>query len=450
MEQAAIYDSKEIKSAFREFAEQVKLTNLFQVDAFIKFMEPIFRKSGYRNQSQITCYLERRQTKIMILHDAPAGDFIINSGVIREIRRIYPDAYISLLVKSHVAVLAEFCPYVDEIILNEGKFVHGNFNDMFEDYIELASTLLKRNFDICYSLAYIAESQLLMYMSGARIRISLNVYLNETDERSFSSVKFFNFKNTVKFSTNCVSRPQYNCHRADIAFYMLENFINAPINNRGLEVWYSPLEIAKAQSLLENVGHPLYALCMGGSHQRKMYPPEKYAKFIEMVVAEKNNVTFVILGAGRNDLKSAEILKNVIPEIYDKNILDLTDKINYRQSAAVLKFCDAYIGNDTGTKHLAAAVNCPVLEVNCYPSDLPVTADDSISVYYPYGVPNVIVRPMKALLECSIEKPHNSYGCRVLNKPHCITQINPQILFDGLKYLQKRIAGKNFKPLYVC
>ncbi|MBR6014409.1 MAG: glycosyltransferase family 9 protein [Selenomonadaceae bacterium] len=450
MEQVVIYDSSKIISAFRECAERVKTTNFFQIDEFIKLMEPIFRESGYRRQSQITCYLERHKTKILILHDAGAGDFIISSGVIREIRRIYPDAYIVLLVKSHISVLAEFCPYVDEIILNEGKFSYSNFHEMFEDYIELASSFLKRNFDVCYSLAYIAESQLLMYMSGARIRISLDVYVNETDERSFSNVKFFNFKNTAKFSTYCISRPKYHCHRVDMAFHMLEIFLHTPISNRGLEVWYSPLEMTVAQSLLENVGRPVYALCMGGSHQRKMYPPEKYAKFIEMIVTEEKNVTFAILGAGNNDLKSAEILKNIIPEIYDKNILDLTDKINYRQSAAILKLCNAYVGNDTGTKHLAAAVNCPVMEINCYPADLPLTTGDSISVYYPYGVPNVIIRPTRALPECSREKSHNSYGCRIVNKPHCITQIKPQILFDGLKYLKKRVAEKNFKPLYVC
>ena len=443
-------DWEKVTDAFRSFAETVKFSNVFSIDDFMEFIEPIFQENNYRqNQSQITCYLERRQTRILILHDAGAGDFIISSGVIREIRRIYPDAYIVLLVKSHISVLAELCPYVNEIILNEGNFSYSNFDVMFEYYITLASLLLKKKFDICYSFAYIAETQLLMYMSGARIRISLNAYVDEVDEQSFSNVKFFNFKNTVNFSTHNILRPQYPCHRADIAFSLIENFLNAPINNRSLEVWYSPLEMTIAQSIIEETRQPIYALCMGGSHQRKMYPPEKYARFIEMVVAKEKNVKFIILGAGKNDLNSAKILKNTIPEIYSKNILDFTGKINYRQSAAVLKFCDAYIGNDTGTKHLATAVNCPVLEVNCYPLNIPVTIGDSISVYYPYGVPNVTIRPTKALPECSIEKPHNSYGCRIPHKPHCITQIEPQILFEGLEYLQERIVEKNFKPLYI-
>lgn len=277
----------------------------------------------------------------------------------------------------------------------------------------------------------------------------MNIYVDENDETSFSSTKFFNFRNTAKFSTREVPRPQYHCHRADMAFAVLEYFLNAPIENRSLEVWYSPLELATAKSLLENAKQPLYALCMGGSHPRKFYPPEKYAKFLEMVVAKEKDAMFLILGAGNNDLRSAEILKNVVPEIYANNVIDLTNKINYRQSVAVLSFCDAYIGNDTGTMHLATAVKCPVLEVNCSPSDIPIALGDNIAVYYPYNVPNVIVRPQTALPGCNTGEPHNSYGCQVVGEPHCITQINPHILFEGLRYLKKRISEENFKPLYM-
>ena len=440
---------EKVLKAFHKFAEIIKADGGFSISKFIEFMEPIFQETGYRQQQRNTCYSAKRQTNILILQDAVAGDFVIHSGVIREIRRIYSDAYITLIVKPNVIELAELCPYVDEIILNTGRFSYGSFEKMFYWYIEFSATLLQRQFDICYSFAYLAETQLLMYMSGANIRISMNVYTDKIDENSFSNTKFFNFRNTAKFSTHNISRPPYRCHRVDMAFYILEYFLNAPIVNRSLETWYSPLETATAKKWIENAARPLYALCMGGSHQRKFYPPEKYAKFIEMVIAENKTATFVILGGGKNDLHSAEILKNVVPKIYAENIIDLTNKTSYRQSAAILSFCDAYIGNDTGTKHLATAVNCPVLEVNCYPSDLPLTHGDSLAVYYPYGVPNVIVRPKKALPECSADKPHDSYGCKILDKPHCITQIGSQILFKGLKYLKGRIEEKNFKPLYI-
>ena len=439
-----------ILNAFREFADIIKKNGGLTVNQFINFIEPKFIEAGYRQQSKVTAYTARRQTKILILHDAGAGDFVINSGFLREIRRLYPNAYIALCVKSNVIQLAELCPYVDEVILNEGKFTYANFNEMFSDYIKLAEKFLAAKFDICYSLAYLAETNFLMYMSGARVRITVNVYTDLIEEKNFANTKFFNFKNTSPLSTKIASRPQYRCHRVDMIFHILEEILGAPIDNRDLEIWYSPLDAAFAKNLFVKLHRPFYALCLGCSHERKKYPPEKYAKFLELVVKDEPQATFVILGGGKSDLQSAQILKqNLDEKFFSEHVIDLTNKTNYRQSAAIINLCDAYIGNDTGTMHMAAALKIPVLEVNCFPADLKIKMGDILAVYYPYGVPNVIVRPKNALSECSADKPHDVYGCRVALKPHCITQIMPQTILSGLNILKKRIAEKNFKPLYI-
>ena len=440
---------KVMTDAFREFKTIIEKNGGFTVNQFISFIEPKFIEAGYRQSEKLNIYSARRQTKILILHDAGVGDFVIHTGLLREIRRLYPNAYIALSVKPNVLQLAELCPYVDEIILNKGHFSYSNFTELFDNYIKLAEKFLENRFDICYSLAYLAETQLLMYMSGAQFRISNNVYTDLHEEEMFSNIKFFNFKNTAPLSTKIVLRPKYFCHRADMVFHILEDSLCAPIDNRDLEIWYSPLDFASAKNWTVKARRPLYALCMGGSHERKKYPPQKYAKLLELIVKDEPNATFVILG-GKSDLKSAQILnENLDEKFFNEHVMDLTNKANYRQSAAVLNLCDAYIGNDTVTMHLAAAVKIPVLEVNCFPSDLEIKIGDTLAVYYPYGVPNVIVRPKNALPECAADKVHNVYGCRIAIKSHCIAQINPQTVFDGLKVLSKRIAEKNFKPLYI-
>ena len=64
-----------ILNAFREFADIIKKNGGLTVNQFINFIEPKFIESGYRQQSKVTAYTARRQTKILILHDAGAGDF---------------------------------------------------------------------------------------------------------------------------------------------------------------------------------------------------------------------------------------------------------------------------------------------------------------------------------------------------------------------------------------
>lgn len=439
----------EVIQSFYQFKEWMKYIG-FNIKDFINFMEPVFHQTGYREPQQDTG--QQHQTKILIIQDAGSGDFIIHSGVIREIRRLHPDAYISLVIKSPAVELAYRCPYVNELFYQNGPLMYGDFDQMFKDHINMAQIFLKDKYDICYSFAYVPETQLLMYMSGARERVSMNVYTNYMEEANFTNTQIFTFKDVEAFYTHIVPRPSYYCHRADMAFAVLEHYLKTSITNRSLEVWYDSSELENAKSFIKDANKPLYALCMGGSyHLRKKYPPEKYAEFIKMVVAREENATFVILGAGLEDLESSITLIRALPkEIRGKSIIDLTNEISFRESAAVLSLCDAYIGNDTGTKHLAAAVKCPVLEVNCYAFDIPVGLGDNPAVYYAYMVPNVIVRPKKALQECANDEIyHDPHGCKTIFESHCIAQIDPQTLLTGLDILKQKIMKKEIDSTHI-
>ena len=113
--------------AFNKFLEHVKEKKLFSIREFIKEFEMKFKAAGYRQPPKVNAYSARRQTKILIIHDAVAGDFVINTGLIREIRRVYPSACIVLVVKPNAFQLAELCPYVDEVIINRGKLSYARF-----------------------------------------------------------------------------------------------------------------------------------------------------------------------------------------------------------------------------------------------------------------------------------------------------------------------------------
>jgi len=369
----------------------------------------------------------------------------LSSGLIREVRRLYPDAHITLLVRAASAILTETCPYVNEIILDPQGFQPTNLFEFYKINLQTTRTLLEQRFDICFACALHPKSFFLMYMSGAKIRVT--AIKQENYDEFNNSRDFTEF--SMRLATHIFPYSNYGNHMADRFFSLLENFLHLPITNRKMEVWYTPADVAVAKSHLKNAGNPLYALCMGGSGQRKHYPPEKYAKLLEMILRKEPTATFVILGGGQDDLKSAEILKNAKPQIYEKNIIDLTNKLNYRQTAAIMSFCDTYIGNDTGSMHVAAAVYCPVLTPNCFAADLPIRSTDIPRRFYPYGVPSVIVQPKHALPECRPINGYDSYGCKVEPVPHCIAQIESETLFKGFKLLKKRAAAGIKEPFYM-
>ena len=444
---------KEIVTAFENYLRHVIKTKTFSIDHLKNFVEPKFLERGYRTSPKIGDELN-----VLIIHDAAIGDFVLLSGAIREFRRLYPAAHITLMVNKGSLPLAEHCPYVDEIIFNEQRYNPTAFNELYVWNLEMAKKLLTRHYHICYAFVHRPNTSLLAYMSGADIRVAhksddlLKAFVIGYD--SAKSSEEFNstmlFKSTLdNLMTKLLPMFKYGNHFVDTHFSFIDNALYLPVENRELEIWYTALDATTARELIQTARHPIYALAMGGRELRKHYPPENYAKLVEMILAEDSLATFVILGNGKDDLKSAQILKeNLNEKILSEHVIDLTGKTNYRQSAAVLMNCKMYIGNDTGIMHVAAAIKCPILTPNCFPADLPTSKFDYVRFFSPYKVPGVVVQPSHALPECKINKPYHQYGCRI-NKPHCITQITPEILFDGYHLLKDKIATKNFSTTYI-
>ena len=372
------------------------------------------------------------------------GDFILSTGVIREIRRLYPDARITLLVRAASFNLAETCPYVDEIITDIQGVLPLSLPEFYELNLQTAARLLEQRFDICFALALHPKTFLLMYMSGAKIRVTAlkHEHWQAVEPTDLTAI-------LMRLATDLAVKIPYGSNMADRFFSILEHVTRLPITNRKLEVWHTPADVAVAVSLLRRAEGNLYSLNMGGTNGKKHYPPEMYARLLELILHEEPTATFVILGGGQADLQSAAaMLRNVAPDIYANNVIDLTNKISYRQSAAVLSLCQTHIGNDTGTIHLAAAVGCPVLTPNCFAADLPIRHTDAPRVFCPYGVPSVVVQPRHMLTECKNLNFYDSSGC-LANVPHCIAQIEPTTLLRGFHLLKERIAAKINEPLYI-
>lgn len=418
-------DIELVTNALEDFFKYSLQIKNFNVTDFKNFMENIFGKASYRE------FIENNQSNILIMHDYGVGDFIMITGAVREIRRLYPAAHITLTVRENSLSVAECCPYVDEIILNERQFENtGDIADFYEWDVNLARKLLCRRFDVCYAFTNYDDSALLMYMSGAKTRIARKIKKSAL----YSELATFPI-------------PAIFAHNADCFMFFIECVIHSRVANRELEVWYTPLDFGVARSFISEIDIPIYALCMGGTAPKRHYPPEKYAVLAEMILSNEDAV-IAIVGGGQADLNSAQIFKNSLPENCRKKIIDLTDKLTYRQSAALLSFSNMYIGNDTGTMHIAAAVNCPVLEPNCCGANLPYQELRIVQSCSPYHVPGVVVQPKYALPECAENEVYETFGCRA-DTPHCITQIEPETLYEGFKILKKRVEEKIIETLYI-
>ena len=243
----------------------------------------------------------------------------------------------------------------------------------------------------------------------------------------------------------------YGNHHVDCSMSLLDFQLGAPVENRRLEIWGNRKDLEVAKDIFQGREGIFYALNFGGSAPCKKYPPEKYADLVKMILQEEPEINFLIIGGGEKDLDSAKIFRESLgEELFNKHFIDATDKLTYRQSAMAISLCKMYIGNDTGTMHAAAATQCPVLAVFAFPADLPKHLFDTVRAYRPYKTASVIVQPAKALQECGGEKYlYSQYGCKIMEMPHCITQVEPETIFQGFHILKERVAKKLIDTVYI-
>ena len=405
----------------------------------MKFMEPIFERAGYRDARSV----DAPQT-ILIIHDGAAGDFVSMSAAIRELRRFYPDAHI-ILMATHLAMnLAELCPYVDEVYPNTMPW--GELPLAYQRNFSHCKFLLRRRIDVCYAFTHFPSTNILAYMSGARERISFEFGVDDSIKIETGLVYA-----TMPLLTVRVPLRLHGTHNIDKNLGLLDYTLHIPIKNREPEVWFSPMELAIVQKsfckYLDD-GDKMYALCMGGTRPSKKWSAENYAGLIKMILEHDPKTKISIIGGGKADAAYAEVFQRTLGEkLSTAHIFDFTNNTSYRQSAAILSCCDMYIGNDTGTMHMAAAVKIPVLMPHYYAKDLPGDVHTALKIDYPYHVPSVVIQPEHALDDCKGSTTH--YGCNVLDRPHCIRQIKIETVFRAYQSLKKRIAENICEPLFV-
>ena len=420
--------------AFQNFRDEMIRSDRFDSGDLRNFLEPIFEREGYRNETP--------SHEILVIQNAGVGDFVNLSPSLRAIRENFPNDRITLVCMNGLISLARSCPYVDSIYyLNYAFESYTDFADLYLKQSQFAEKLLPFKFDLAICFCHYIDKILLAYMSGAKriVHYSGNLICNPTVMPLNVVIDLINWKIPMNIS---------NMHIADRYLGLIEGMVDESIEDRSLEVWYEPRCMKTAREIFNDhdlLDKKIFAISFGGSGLQKHYPPEKYAKLIEMVSAENPDARFIILG-GKKDLKETEIFMDLFN--YHPYIVNLVEDLTYAETAAILSMCSMYIGNDNGAMHVAAAVETPCLVPMCFPADHDVTPNSVLQMYSPRGVPSVIIQPQKSLPEC-YEMENRFFGCRS-DQPHCIIQIEVEKLFEGFHLLLDKIQHEDNLPSFIC
>jgi ADP-heptose:LPS heptosyltransferase len=149
----------------------------------------------------------------------------------------------------------------------------------------------------------------------------------------------------------------------------------------------------KTTALLQPLaGRPLIALGPGSKMPSKRWFLERYLELCRRIVARHPNVGLVVLGGPEDRAEGERVLAAVGPE----RALNLAGETDIIESAAALAHCRLYIGNDTGTMHLAATMGVPCVAI--------FTSRENREVWYPWGDANAVLRRDLPCSGCMLER----------------------------------------------
>ena len=99
--------------AMEKFSRMVYVARRFSYQKLYDTLEPVFHEHGWREAERWG------SENILVISLDPAGDNVMMSAFVRELRRNFPKARIAMLVRSYLADLWKLCPYINELLVFE-------------------------------------------------------------------------------------------------------------------------------------------------------------------------------------------------------------------------------------------------------------------------------------------------------------------------------------------
>lgn len=274
-------------------------------------------------------YLCRVQ-RILIIQTAFIGDVILATPVISELKRLFPQAEIDVLVKKGNVSLLENDPCINRLFQFDKKT--GKISEM----LRLRKEFKSRRYDLTVNLHRFGSSGILTLLSGAK--------------------KTYGFKKnpfSVFFTKRFEHQIGDGTHEVERNLSLIKEF--------GAEKRVRPkLYTGKdAEDFVHSYkAEPYYCLAPASVWFTKQLPEEKW---VELLILKGSKTKIFLLGGSED----TALCQRIIDRSGVKTAVNLAGKLNLLQSAVLIRDAKRTYVNDSGPLHLASAMNAPVTAFFC-------------------------------------------------------------------------------------
>lgn len=287
--------------------------------------------------------------KILAIKIRAMGDTILMTAPLLELRKAYPNAEIHVVMTEAWAPLLEHHPAVDRII----PYVrHSGAASRAKAIAKLAIDLRKQHYDYAVNFHASPSSSALAYAVGAKVR----------------SIHFHGHKDKNRYST--VEIPGKGILKP-----VIERDMDT-IRALGIHiepgkmptVYLEEQEVLRAKNRLDQMGlyGPILGLGIGASRPTKIWPLDRYAAIAirwcdqyhgsVLVFHSRSEENIARLFLDAVDRKLVEWYADPTARKAVRSRILTENQPPLRLLASLMKNISLFLGNDSGPKHLAAAV----------------------------------------------------------------------------------------------
>ena len=333
--------------------------------------------------------------KILVIRYRFIGDTVLTIPFLRNLRAAYPDAQIDMLVGPISGDVLLNCPYIDNLITFDTtrKHQYENTKQEKKSFFTYVNILKKNKYDKAYVLKRSFSSAALAFFAGIPERVGF-----DTEHRGIFLTKKF------KYIEN---RHEVEC------FLDVLRKDNIQVKDTYLENWVSKESKSKINRIFHeyNTGnHKKVLIHATSGNKNKHWEAENFARVIEYLV---NNKDIQVFYTGTEDDKNAY---NEMHSHLKQNLriepINLCGQLSIQDSMALISEMNFVLGVDSGTLHLAASLNIPVIGI--YGPMNPIK-------WQAWGNNHIALYSNMDCIPCGLKKP-----CP--NDIACLKEITPNIV----------------------
>jgi heptosyltransferase I len=337
---------------------------------------------------------------ILIMKPSALGDIVLALPSLASLRKSFPNAKISWLVRPEFAPLLENHPYLNEIILFDRKHLGKALSNTkaFGSLFSLVKQLRQEKFDAIFDFQGLFRTAFMSWLSGCKKRYGIanarefaHLFYTNKIEHNMDCIHLVDFY--LKMVRAAADVETYGCASSQAEFLIPSN--------------KSDVDSVKKLLKKNNIEQNKYIVFIPGSaHETKCWPADRFAQLGDKISSQYN---YPIIAVGSNSEKNKAEEINTLAK---KKIINLAGQTSLKELVELLRMAKLAVSNDTGPGHIASALGVPLVMMYSWSNPARIA---------PYGRP-----------ECMVARDPFTRGMEIksTNSNHSITNITVEEVFQ--------------------